>query len=181
MNNIKIFNKTNWQILDTIKAEKLNLRDIAKKINKSPATVHNNLKILKKLGIVEIKKQKNHYILQPSLNNFYYRNFMQLINYQKIKDSKALGELEKIGIIGVYGSFAKGTDDRNSDIDLFVFTDQNEIKVRAIVNRLAKELKREINILILSKIKLEQLKKKDYEFYIRLKLESIIFNGEIFD
>lgn len=180
MNATKIFTEVNWNILKTVKTERLNLRDLAKKLEKTPATIHYNLKYLKEFGVVRIKKQKNQYIIVPDTENFYYRLFMQMINRESIQQTKNLKELEKKGVIGIYGSFARGTDDKNSDIDLFVFTQTNEIKIREIVNRLSRELGKEINLLILNEQKLKDLKNDDYEFYIRLRLESMLFNGDIF-
>jgi len=180
MNIIKIFNKTNWRLLETIKQERLNLRDVAKRLNRSPATIHNNLKLLRDFNIVKIEREKNQYFIIPDIENFYYRSFMQVINYESICKCKALKELNKMGVVGIYGSFARGTDGKDSDIDLFVFTCAKEIKIREIVNKLSKELRREINLLILNKQKLEDLNKNDYEFYMRLRLESVMFNGDVF-
>jgi predicted nucleotidyltransferase len=180
MNIIKIYNKTNWCILEAIKYERMNLRDAAKRLNRSPATIHNNLKLLREFDIVRVIKKKNQYIIMPNTDNFYYRSFMQVINYETIQGCKAFQELMKMGVAGIYGSFARGTDDKNSDVDLFIFTLAKEIIIREIVNKLSRELSREINLLILNESKLKDLKNNDYAFYMRLRLESIMFNGDIF-
>jgi predicted nucleotidyltransferase len=180
MNITKIFNEVNWQILEIAKSERLNLRDMAKRLKRTPATIHYNLNFLKAFGLVRIEKEKNQYMIVPNTESHYYRLFMQLINYEKVEKCKSLKELEKRGIVGIYGSFARGMDDKDSDIDLFVFTQANEIAVREIVNKMSRETGKEINILTLNEKKLKELKNNDYEFYIRLKLESIMFNGDIF-
>ena len=180
MNILKIYNKTNWKILEAVKYERLNLRDIARKLGMSPAAIHNNLRILGGFNLISVEKDKNQHLVIPNPDNFYYRSFMQLINYRKMQSCKALKNLEKIGVVGVYGSFAAGTDEKGSDIDLVIFTEAGEMEVRAVVNKLSQQINKEINLLMMNRRKLDNLKNNDYEFYIRLKLESIMFNGDIF-
>jgi len=180
VNIFKIYNKTNWKILDAVKYDRLNLRDIAGRLGVSPAAVHNNLRILGQFNLISIKKEKNRHMVIPNTDNFYYRSIMRVMNYSKIQECKAFRELEKLGVIGVYGSFAEGTDDTNSDIDLIIFTQAGEIEVREAANKLSQQINKEINILMLNQRKLDNLKKNDYEFYMRLKLQSIMFNGDIF-
>jgi predicted nucleotidyltransferase len=49
---------------------------------------------------------------------------MQVINHLTIQGCKAFQELMKMGAAGMYGSFARGTDDKNSDVDLFIFSER---------------------------------------------------------
>jgi len=146
----------------------------------SPAAIHNNLRILGGFNLISIEKDKNQHLVIPNTDNFYYRSIMRLMNYRKIQDCKAIRELEKLGVIGIYGSYAAGTDEKSSDIDLVIFTEAREIEVRAAANKLSQQINKEINLLMLNQRKLENLKKNDYEFYMRLKLQSIMFNGDIF-
>ncbi len=166
--------------MEAVKYDRLNLRDIARRLGMSPAAVHNNLDILRQFDLISIEKDKNQHMVIPNTDNYYYRSIMKVMNYRKIQDCKAFRELEKFGVIGIYGSFAEGTDDKNSDIDLIIFTEGSEIEVRAVANTLSQQINKEINILMLNRRKLDNLKKSDYEFYMRLKLQSVTFNGDIF-
>ncbi len=166
--------------MEAVKYDRLNLRDIARRLGMSPAAVHNNLDILRQFNLINIEKDKNQHMVIPNTDNYYYRSIMKVMNYRKIQDCKAFRELEKFGVIGIYGSFAEGTDDKNSDIDLIIFTEGSEIEVRAVANTLSQQINKEINILMLNRRKLDNLKKSDYEFYMRLKLQSVTFNGDIF-
>ena len=180
MNILKIYNKTNWKILEAVKYERLNLRDIARKLGMSPAAIHNNLRILGGFNLISVEKDRNQHLVIPNPDNFYYRSIMRLMNYRKIQDCKAIRELEKLGVIGIYGSYAVGTDEKSSDIDLFIFTEASEFEVREAANKLAQQMGKEINLLMLNRRKLDNLRTNDYEFYMRLKLQSITFNGDIF-
>lgn len=146
----------------------------------SPAAIHNHIRILGEFDLISIEKDKNQHLVVPNTDNFYYRSIMRVMNYRKIQDCKAFRGLGKLGVIGIYGSFAAGTDEKSSDIDLIIFTEAGEIEVREAVNKLAQQLNKEINLLMLNRRKLDNLKKNDYEFYMRLKLQSVMFNGDIF-
>jgi len=180
MNILKIYNKTSWKILEAVKYDRLNLRDIARGLGMSPAAIHNHLRILGEFDLISIEKDKNQHLVIPNTDNFYYRSIMRVMNYQQIQICEAFGELEKFGVIGIYGSFAAGTDEKGSDIDLVIFTEASEIEVREAANKLSQQMDKEINLLMLNRRKLDKLKKSDYEFYMRLKLQSIMFNGDIF-
>ena len=179
MNILKIYSKTNWKILEAVKSDRLNLRDVARRLGLSPAAVHNNLRILEEFKLISIEKDKNQHLVIPNPDNFYYRSIMRVMNYRKIQNCEAFREMEKLGVIGIYGSFAAGTDEKSSDIDLIIFTEVGEMEVRAAVNKLSQQMNKEINLMMLNRRKLDNLKKNDYEFYMRLKLESIMFNGDI--
>jgi len=180
MNILKIYSKTSWKILGAVKYDRLNLRDISRKLGMSPAAIHNHLRILGEFDLISIEKDKNQHLVIPNTDNFYYRSIMRVMNYQKIQNCEAFRELEKLGVIGIYGSFAEGTDERGSDIDLVIFTQSSEFEVREAANKLSQQMDKEINLLMLNRRKLDNLKKSDYEFYLRLKLQSIMFNGDIF-
>jgi len=159
VNIINIYNKTNWKILEAVKYDRLNLRDIARKLGMSPAAIHNNLRILGGYNLISIEKEKNQHLVIPNADNFYYRSIMRVINYCKIRDCKAFGALEKLGVIGMYGSYAAGSDEKSSDIDMFIFTEAGEIEVRAAANKLSQQMNKEINLLMLNRRRLDNLKK----------------------
>lgn len=62
-------------------------------------------------------------------------------------------DLQKIGSIGVYGSFSKGEDDKDSDIDLWIYTEKNMLSMQSAVRKLEKDMRRKVNLLILNRKK----------------------------
>lgn len=109
---------------------------------------------------------------------------------EKTKAIKILLNLDKISIdtpnldwadtIGIYGSWASGTNTSESDFDVYIkvkeYPSENDI------SNLHKDLKNmtrsEVNILILTPEKLETLKNTDKPFYNSLLQNSIILKGE---
>ena len=177
----KIFNATTLKLIDFLALNPTHIRDIAEKLDTSPGYVHNILSFLKKEGIVTEKKEKNRKIICLNNKNFLIKHIRSLINIEKLLKAPGLNKLRKIGPIGIYGSFANGTNDKNSDVDLWLYTNKKLISFQNIVRDLENELNARVSLLILSKNKLNELKKGDNEFYIRLKLTSVIFGDDIFD
>lgn len=177
----KIFTKKNLKILELISIKKLHIRDIAEKVKCSPGQVYKTVQLFKKFDFVKEKKVKNRKIILLNVNNPLLQKTRSLINLYNLINSRAYKELKKFGTTGIYGSFAKGTNTPKSDIDLWIYTEKSELKLREPIRRLEKELKATINLLTLNKRKIKYLKTKDPEFYIRLKLTSISLDGDIFD
>jgi predicted DNA-binding protein YlxM (UPF0122 family) len=178
MDLISILTKNNVNIIKLLCKENLHIRDIADKLNYSPSSVHKLIQNLKKYNAIEEIKQKNRLIIKLNNNNTIINEIKRIINFNDLINSKSYKKLKSFGKIGVYGSFAKGTNDLGSDIDLWLLTKKSELELRPLLRQLGLDLGYKVNILILSEKKIKQIKNEDYEFYIRLKLTSI---GDDFD
>jgi predicted nucleotidyltransferase len=179
MNISNIFTKTNLRILDLIDKEPSHIRDIASKLKISPGKVQQAINLFRKHNFILEKKLKNRIEISLNKKNVIIQKIKSLINYSKLTSTRTYNKLEKLGKIGLYGSFNKGTDDKESDIDLFIQTDKKELEITPMIRELEKEMKRKVNFIILNKEKIKQLKENDPEFYIRLKLTST--KGDLFD
>ncbi|MEA2035273.1 MAG: nucleotidyltransferase domain-containing protein [Euryarchaeota archaeon] len=85
------------------------------------------------------------------------------------------------GGIGIYGSFADGTNSAKSDLDVWVYVDSYssdlELKSARLEKSLGKETGVETNILILTSEKLSRLKEDDNPFYFSLMKSTITLEG----
>jgi len=102
------------------------------------------------------------------------KKIKSLINMCSLMGNPNFKKLQNIGNIGIYGSFAE------NNINMWLYTEKNNQKIQEIARELEKDMKKKLNLLILNKKKIENLKKNDYEFYTRLKLTSIQFGNDIF-
>ena len=125
------------------------------------------------------KKQKNRIIIALNKNNILVQKIKAFLNYTKLVNANSYSSLNKLGEVGLYGSYKRGTDDKDSDVDLFILTDKKELEIQPIIRKLEKEIQRKVNFITLTKNKIKNIKEKDPEFYIRLKLTST--GGEIFE
>lgn len=154
------------------------VRGLAKEAGLSPGAAGTALEYMHKKGIVSLKAIGNTYQYKASLDSPLCRQWKILFNLDKITDSKVVEELVKrvpaIQSVLLYGSFAKGTNDEKSDIDLLVIV-QHPIKTDlGFVNR----LKKEANLSVLS---LNEWRKKAVEnkvFYENVILDCIVLLGE---
>ncbi len=77
--------------------------------------------------------------------------------------------------MGLYGSWARGTNHQESDLDVWIRADS--LPPESMLARLQRDLSQqadsEVNLLVLTPEKLERLKKEDKPFYNSLVLNSV--------
>lgn len=129
------------------------LRELSRKINITPIYVKKELQNLKELNLVlESKKanlnlfkiNKNSPLFSELKNIFFKTEFLSEIIRKSIK------KLE-IDFAFIYGSFAKGVESEESDVDLFVVGSVNEDELVKIVQRIEKKVGREVNYILWKK------------------------------
>jgi len=86
-----------------------------------------------------------------------------------------LADLKNIEAAFIFGSFAKGDQDRLSDIDLMIIGRPDEDKLIAVISRLETEIGREINYHIFSRDDLTEKIKEKNSF-----VKSVIRNPKLF-
>lgn len=175
-NLTRLFTEKRIRVLKLItEHEGLHIRDIAEKTGTTPAAVHNAIKLFKETGIASEKKVKNRKTVSINRNSTIFKKIKSLLNIFELQNKKAFGELQKYGKVGIYGSFARGDDTPESDIDMWLYSNNkiNAIKLKDITRDLERNLGKEVRLLILDDDKIRRLKEKDPEFYFRLKLTSI--------
>ena len=146
----KLFtSKTRVKILSVLifnQDKEYHLREIAKKINAVPIFASKELENLADMGLI-IKRKKANLSLYSINPNCSYLNDLKNIFIK----TDLLGEGIKEKLDGktryclIYGSFAKGTENSNSDIDLMVISEMKEDELLKIINKIEIETKREIN------------------------------------
>jgi predicted nucleotidyltransferase len=82
--------------------------------------------------------------------------------------------------IGMYGSWAGGTDTTESDIDLWVYckTVPPGTAVAELEREISRTLSSEVHVLILNPDKITIMKKSDEPFYKSFVRQSVILDGE---
>lgn len=178
MNIFDLVTKKNIQILKLIDSEELHLRDIADRLKISSGTVHKLMALMKRNNLVLEIKQKNRIINKLNKDSPVIKELKRVINFNDAINAPAYRKLNVFGKMGFYGSFASGTNDSESDLDIWMQTDKRELELRPIIRELEKELNLKVNLLALTKERMASLRKNDPEFYIRLKLTSV---GDAFD
>jgi predicted nucleotidyltransferase len=87
--------------------------------------------------------------------------------------------------IGIYGSFARGTNTIGSDLDLWIlvgkYAPEIELKVAELQHALSHTIGYEVHTLLLTKEKLQELSLKDSPFYFEFMKDHIVLRGEGID
>ncbi len=101
-----------------------------------------------------------------------------LLNLERIDLSTlSLGSARGLGL---YGSWARGTNRQESDLDVWIRADR--LPPESDLARLQKDLSLqadcEVNLLVLTPEKLERLKREDKPFYNSLVMSSVTLIGE---
>jgi predicted nucleotidyltransferase len=101
-----------------------------------------------------------------------------LLNLERI-DLAALSLGSARGL-GIYGSWARGTNRQESDLDVWIRADS--LPSESVLAKLQKDLSQqadsEANLLVLTPEKLERLKREDKPFYNSLVMSSVTLIGE---
>jgi predicted nucleotidyltransferase len=160
-----------YDTTDTIK-----IREIARRTATSPSLVSNTVELLKKEGIV--KKGKVD-LLNPKT-----RAVKLLLNTHKISSAgltrKITGLFKNCKGIGMYGSWAEGTNQKDSDLDIWIKTEETHEETQGEIRKFVKDkLKTDVGIVFLTEKKLETLKKNDPAFYSALHHSFVLWGESI--
>lgn len=168
--NSLLSSKERIKILSYIlyKTEPLSVNKTAKELNLSKALISQFFQTLKKEKIMNNKNRTTSNLNTKALKILLNLNSFntKIFNKQFIKAA------------GLYGSFIKGENSEESDIDLWVLTENAKEEQLAKLTNELKEKYRNIKPLYLTKEKLQILKNKDGLFYHSLVFGSVTIHGD---
>jgi len=158
--------------------KKYYLRELERLLNFSVGNIRRELIKLESTGLFLIENKGNlvYYYLNQSYPLF---EELKSIIFKTSGAPKMLQNfLEKFSSISqafIYGSFAKGDEREDSDIDLLIIGEVNEDKLIEAVNRLERKLQREINYAIYEKEDFKKKKEEGNPFILDILKEKKIF------
>lgn len=154
------------------KTKHLNVSKVSSELKLSKGLVSKFFDILVKEKI--LRRIRNNFLVQDNVNTKAIKLLLNLGSF----DTKIFNKYQFVKSAGLYGSFVKGNNTEESDIDLWVLTEKtDEERVAKLTNELKRKY-RYIKPLYLTKEKLKTLKKEDCVFYYSLVFGSIIIYGE---
>lgn len=154
--------------------EEINMNGLARKLGVSPGQVHHYLGILEKQGLFRNRKL---------VDNAITRSLRVVKNLNRIKESRAVERIRKklprAKGIGVYGSWANGTNKWSSDLDLWVKInkDLSDLELAKLNKELSEKIGVSVEVLIATPDRMEHLRKNVESLYHSL-FNSITLWGE---
>ncbi|MBI2558890.1 nucleotidyltransferase domain-containing protein [Candidatus Woesearchaeota archaeon] len=137
------------------------IRELARVLQINQMTAKKYLEQLKKEGFLletESKYVKNY---KADIENEKFREYKRFFNMQNLIDSGLISLLDRefaYPAIVAFGSFEKGEDSINSDIDIFILS---ETKKELNLEQFEKKLKRKVQLHVFSEKEYEKLKKNN--------------------
>ena len=157
-------------------SHQLSLHQIARDAGVSPSQVHKYISICKKYGLIKDTIMKDYPVVRALrlMENIVFLEKSKLADFinSQIKNAKG---------IGIYGSWARGTNNENADIDIWVFGEKeaDDLTMGKIRRTLEKKLERKVDIIYLNSEKLQQLKEKNPNMYYSLYHSIKLWGNEI--
>lgn len=159
------------------------VREIVRRVGENNNAVRRELKNLEEIGLLSSMKKGNlrYYTVNKKMSIF-----SELTNI--ILKTEAVGKilienlirLGKIRAAFIYGSFAEGSAGGKSDIDLFIIGRVNEGELIRNIDKLEKQLSREINYVLFTEEEVnERIKNKDPFITNVLKEKKVMLMGDI--
>jgi len=149
------------------KNEELNILNISKAIKMDYKNAHSIIKRLEKASVISIETfgQSNRIKLNESLNPLVFeaeferrKEILKDKNIAAMLSSFKRAITSKMYILLLFGSYAKKTNTKNSDIDLiFICPDGNEEKFEKTADRIARSLPLPLHVLVFSETQFNEM------------------------
>jgi len=131
-------NNLNLEIILVLLKNKTHLREIARTLNESHSTILRKINELLKENILDYKKEGKNKVFFIK-NNLKAKNYVYSAEIHKLNNllkkhpelSIILEDIKKYfsnGMIILFGSYAKGIQKNDSDIDIYLETNDNNLK-----------------------------------------------------
>ena len=136
------------------------VRDLAKQYKCSTTAITAGVNLLKDYNIINVDEGNITTNIQANLDAEAYRNYKLLFNLYKFTRYEIINKLADYfnnpECISIFGSFAKGEDVENSDIDILIISSYekpNSNDFNKFIDMIKDEFNREINLYILKSLK----------------------------
>ena len=116
------------------------IRDLAKLTKLSPATVSKIVKQLETEGIIQSRTVAKSNLIKADIENENYRFYKKLHNIESLKTLINALNRKKPRAIILFGSYSKGEDTEQSDIDLAIISNEFKIDLEPYQKKLNRKI-----------------------------------------
>jgi len=153
------------------------LRESARLLDMDPMTVRRSLKLLMEDGFLTKVEDKNRTIYKANLGNpaLRYLKISYNLSFLQEKDvaNFIVDRMKSVTSIVLFGSFAKGENDENSDVDILTISMDKNKPTAA----LAELLERDVNLVNFTPAQWSNQAKSNRAFYLDVIIDGISLYG----
>ncbi len=148
------------------------VREMSRNLKISLGSASQSLRTLEEAGLVLKEHRGRLVIYRANMENFLLREFKILLTLMEI--DPFIPRLKEVSTrIILFGSCATGEDTIDSDIDIFIESD-NKREVAIFHDRYQEEISRKISPIILDASEFRNLEVKDRPLYERINMGKVI-------
>ena len=153
--------------------EEVNMNALARKLEVSPGQVHHYLKILEGHGLFKDKRLVDNAITRALR---LLKNLAEIEDFELVKTIRK--KVRKAEGVGVYGSWANGSNKSSSDLDIWVKSDKDlsDLNLAKLNKELSAQVGVSVEVLVLTPERMRHLKSKAESLYHSL-FNSVILWG----
>lgn len=153
------------------------LRESARLLNMDPMTVRRSLNLLVEDKFLVKVEEKNRILYRANLENPALRHLKISYNLSWLREKDVvdfiINRMKSVTSIMLFGSFAKGENDENSDVDILTISLDKD-KPTA---ELAELLERDVNLLNFTPAQWSNQAKNNRAFYLDVIIDGILLYG----
>jgi len=155
--------------------KEFHIRQLSKLVKKSPTTISKYLKEQEKKGILKSDKKLNHLFFRANSEGKKFKLIKLNYNLWNLYETGLIDflikEFNHPKTIVLFGSYSRGEDSSNSDIDLFIVS---SLKKHPSLDKFEKKLNREIQLIVKSSEEVKKMKNKEL---LNNVINGIILSG----
>lgn len=157
-------------------SERINMNKLARDLNLSPGQIHKYVSILRKEKIIV------NNLLREFYPTFALRLLWNIKRIQKVDIANiAHNHFPKLKGIGIFGSWARGTNLEKADLDIWLKMEDepSDLEIVKIKKAIERKIKVPLDIIIATPKRLKHFKEKSDVFYFSLYNGITIWGEEL--
>ena len=159
--------------------EEIYLRKLARELQLSPFAVKKYADLLIKEDVIKEERKANLRYFRANVNNLFFKHLKIAFSINLILNSGLLNFLKEnlanVSSIVLFGSMAKGEDDKNSDVDALIIGKEKHLDLKKFEEKIGKD----ITLYIFSWSEWNQQAIKNKAFYSDVISYGIPLYGEL--
>lgn len=156
--------------------QELHEREVVRRTKVSKGSANQILRKLSEVGVLERNKRGRMVFYKLNFKSAVARQFKILFNIYSLRELIESLKLDCKSVV-LFGSCSEGTDVKESDVDIFILTNEKD-RVKSRVSAYQKRMERRIAPVIVNSNEFAKLRKEDRPLYERILKGITLWESE---